>query len=341
MGDRRDLFPLVEVMRNGIVESSHLGCAVIIDFKGTVIEEWGDSKRIIFPRSSIKMIQALPLIESGALKNFGLGGTEVALACASHQGSIYHTSAIEKWLSIIGIDEKDLRCGIQPPSAASDRKVLRDLGKDFSQLNNNCSGKHAGFLTVSKFLNYDPDYIDVDHPLQKEIRSLLSELSGEEIDKFGMDGCSAPNFMCSVKGLALAMAKFSAPSRVGITRINAMNFVMESMYANPYLVAGRNRACTELMEASKKPIIVKTGAEGVFLASVPDKKIGVALKILDGSTRASEAAITTILVRLGVLNRQHPLVKKRLLRIIRNWNDYQTGVVTPSERFWAKGARIG
>ena len=140
---------------------------------------------------------------------------------------------------------------------------------------------------------------------------------------------------------AILDEKFSAPSRVGITRINAMNFVMESMYANPYLVAGRNRACTELMEASKKPIIVKTGAEGVFLASVPDKKIGVALKILDGSTRASEAAITTILVRLGVLNRQHPLVKKRLLRIIRNWNDYQTGVVTPSERFWANGARIG
>jgi len=340
MANRQDLFPLIEVLRNGFVESFHLGSAIIVDSDGTIIKGWGDYEMLIFPRSAVKMIQSLPLIESGALKSLGLGKEEVALACASHQGSKYHANKIKKWLSVIGLDKNDLKCGVQPPSASSDREILRKLEKSPSQLNNNCSGKHAGFLTVNKFLNFPQNYIDVNHPLQKEIRNILSELSGEEIINYGMDGCSAPNFMCSIKGLALAMAKFSCPRKLGAVRSKAINFARESMYMNPYLVAGKNRACTELMQASQNPIIVKTGAEGVFLAAVPEKKVGIALKVFDGSSRASEACIASILVRLGALDQEHPLVKKRLFSEIKNWNGFQTGVVKPSTQFWENGSLI-
>ena len=340
MLNKLNSIPLVEVLRNQIVESLHFGIAVIVDYEGNIIAEWGDSDTLIFPRSAMKMIQALPLVESGAIKEFSLGKKEVALACASHQGSLLHTEIIESWLAQVGCNEMDLRCGVQPPSSSYDRQNLRDMGLDFTQLNNNCSGKHAGFLTLSQFYNFSHDYIEVRHPVQKKVRTTLEELSEEKIRKHGTDGCSAPNFMCSIKGLAKALGKFSYPESLRLSQRRAIHFLTESMYTYPELVAGKNRACTELMLASNVPIIVKTGAEGVFVAAVPQKKVGVALKIFDGSTRASEAAIAAILVKLGALDQEHPLVKKRLFRPIQNWNGDQTGVVRPVNEFWANGTPI-
>lgn len=340
MDMKTNFFPMVEVLRGSYVESVHSGSAIVVGPKNEIIAEWGDTKKLIFPRSSMKMVQAIPFLESGAVQKYRLGFEQVALACASHQGSLRHTGIIKNWLSEIGSVESDLRCGIQPPSASFDREALRELGEKPTQINNNCSGKHAGFLTFNKYFNFDPEYNAVDHPLQRKIRDIFQELTNEEINKHGIDGCSAPNFMCSLKGLATAMTKLADPKILGLTRRNAVNLLLESMYTFPHLVAGTGRACTELMLAADCLTICKTGAEGVFVAVLPKKKLGIALKIADGSTRAAEASITAILVRLGVLNKDHPAVGKRLFSQIKNWNGSVVGQVRPTDKFWHNGKKL-
>ena len=233
-----------------------------------------------------------------------------------------------------------MRCGGQPPSDKHDRHRLRERGEKPTELNNNCSGKHAGFLTYCKYHKLSFEYDHVDHRIQKEIKKVFGELSGETIEKYGIDGCSAPNFMCSLRGMGSAMFHLAESSSLGKSRAKSINTILNSMYSFPNLVAGTGRACSELMLAADLLTIVKTGAEGVFVAVIPEKKLGVALKILDGSTRAAEAAIVLILVRLGVLNKDHPAVTKRLFREIRNWNGKLTGRISPTDRFWDFGKKL-
>ena len=331
---------MVNVLRNNYVESCHFGSAIVIGPDNKTVFEWGDVDQKIFPRSAMKIIQALPLLESGAAESYKLGPKQIALACSSHQGSEVHTSLIKEWLKNIGLTEKYLRCGVQPPSDKLDRHELRERGEKPTELNNNCSGKHTGFLTYSKYHKLSFEYDHVNHPIQKGIKMVLSELSNENIERYGVDGCSVPNFMCSLRGLGSAMFRLSDFKSLGRIRSKSTSTILESMYSFPELVAGRGRACSELMLATDSLTVVKTGAEGVFVAVIPEKKLGVALKILDGSTRAAEAAIAMILVRLGVLNKDHPAVTKRLFREIRSWNGKLTGYVIPTDRFWDSGKKL-
>ena len=336
----KNLFPMVEVLRNDHVESIHFGSAVVIGPGNELISQWGDIDRLIYPRSAMKMIQAIPLLDSGAVENYQLGGKLIALSCSSHQGSVAHTSLIKKWLSGLDLTEKNLRCGVQPPSDKLERQRLREQGEQPTEFNNNCSGKHAGFLTYSKYHKLSLEYDHIDHKKQKEIKKVFEELSEETIRKYGIDGCSAPNFMCSLKGLGSAMFQLANAGRLGKVRSKSIGTILTSMYNFPDLVAGNGRACTELMAACDSLTIVKTGAEGVFVAILPKQKLGVALKILDGSTRAAEAAIALILVRLGVLDKGHPAVTKRLFSQIRNWNGKLTGYVNPTDKFWELGKKL-
>lgn len=303
---------LVEVWRGGMVESVHRGHAVICDAGGAVVQAWGDPDAVIFPRSSCKMIQALPLLESGAADAAGLGAQELALACASHEGGAIHTVRVGAWLDALGLGEDDFRCGPELPRDTEAREaMIRGFGTP-CQIHNNCSGKHAGFLTLARHLKAGPEYVEPDHPVQAACRAAFEEVTGEASPGFGLDGCSAPNFATSLQGLARAMAFFAvAPGRED-TRARAATRLMRAMAEFPELVAGEGRACTELMRAMGGKVAIKTGAEGVFVAMIPEKKLGVALKITDGTTRASEAAIAAILVKLGVLEAGHPAALKRL-----------------------------
>ena len=333
-------FPMVKVLRNDFIESIHFGDAIVIGPDENVLIEWGDPNKIIFPRSALKIIQAIPLLESGAASRYNLGEKQVAIACSSHQGSLMHTEIIKNWLQKISLSEEDLKCGIQPPSDRSQRQNLIDSGQKPSVLHNNCSGKHVSFLTFARHNNLSLEYNDVDHPLQQKIRMVLEELSGETIKDYGVDGCSAPNFRCSLRGLATAMYALTDTQRLGSTRGKSVKAILKGMYNYPLLVAGSGRACSELMMAIESPVIVKTGAEGVFVAVLPEKRIGVALKVLDGSTRASEAAIALILVRLGMLSQDHPSVIKRLFCPIKNWSGKITGYIRPTEMFWDSGKKL-
>ena len=340
MNNTLPYFPMVQVLRNDFLESLHFGSAIVIGRDKTPLIEFGDVDRQIFPRSAIKMIQAIPLLESGAASYHRLPPQYLALACSSHQGSPMHTKSLKKWLIEIGLTVNDLKCGVQPPFDKEERQKLRDTGSKPSQLHNNCSGKHIGFLTYSKYHRMDLDYTHSDHPLQRKIQTVLEELSGESICNFGIDGCSAPNFMCSLRGLASAMYNLTEPKRLGTTRSKSVEAILQGMQNYPLLVAGEGRACSELMMAARTPIIIKTGAEGVFVAVLPKNRIGVALKIVDGSTRAAEAAIALILVRLGVLSEDHPTVRKRLFCEIRNWDGRLTGKISPTDLFWDSGKKF-
>ncbi|MFT4150607.1 MAG: asparaginase [Paracoccaceae bacterium] len=323
--------PMVELWRGGMLESTHLGHAVICGPGGQIVESWGDPATIIFPRSSCKMLQALPMVESGAAA--GLTEAQLALSCASHQGAALHTGMVARWLEEMDLPESALRCGAHEPGDRDERDRLIIAHEGPCQLHNNCSGKHAGFLHMNRHIGGDAEYVDIDHPLQRLIRQGFEEVTAEPSPGYGIDGCSAPNFATSVHGLARAMAAFANAREDGDSRERAMHRLTRAMASFPELVAGEGRACTELMRAMGGRVAIKTGAEAVFVAIIPEKRLGIALKIADGGTRASEAAIAALLVRLGVLDPDHPATKKRLDTPQINWRGIRTGELRLSPGF--------
>lgn len=325
--------PMVELWRGGLLESTHLGHAVICDERGEIVEAWGDPQAVIFPRSSCKMLQALPLIETGAAHDVGLTDRQLALACASHEGAALHVNAVKGWLDTIGLAEPDLRCGSHEPYDRTERTHLIEAHEGPCQLHNNCSGKHAGFLTVNRHIKGGSEYVEVDHPLQKAVKDAFEEVTGETSPGYGIDGCSAPNFATSVHGLARAMARFAAAREDGDGRERAMHRLTRAMATHPEMVAGEGRACTELMRAMGGKVAIKTGAEAVFVAIIPELKRGIALKVTDGGTRGSEGAIAALLVKLGVLDPDHPATLKRLGAVQKNWRGIETGEIRAAAGF--------
>ncbi|SOB95015.1 asparaginase [Rhodobacter maris] len=315
---------MIELWRGGLLESVHAGHAVVWG-PGGPEWVWGDGQAVIFPRSSCKMIQALPLVESGAADAAGLSPRQLALSCASHSGAKLHAEAVTEWLSALGLGEPDLRCGAHVPRDPEAFRHFTCTEEKPCQIHNNCSGKHSGFLTLNKHLKAGPDYVEIDHPVQLAVRAAFEDVTGAEVAGWGIDGCSAPNFACSVGALARAMQFFAAANPEGTIREAAAARLAAAMRVFPEMVAGEGRACTKLMRATGGKVAVKTGAEGVFVAILPEQKRGIALKISDGATRASEAAITAVLVHLGALAPDHPVVAELLPPVQRNWRGLATG----------------
>jgi L-asparaginase II len=315
---------LVEVWRGPFLECKHRGDAVVVNARGDVMEAWGDPSIEILPRSSSKILQALPMVESGAADAFGLTSEQLALACASHDGNPMHTEGVQMWLSGLGLGVDDLRCGAHWPTGRKTANALVKADEKPCQFHNNCSGKHSGFLTLNKHLGGDAEYVDINHPVQKAALAVFEEATGENSRGYGIDGCSAPNFATSLRGLATAMARMGAGTRgEGSLRL------IEAMAKHPMLVAGEGRACSELMTAMGGRVVVKTGAEGVYTAILPEQGLGVALKIEDGATRAAECVIAALLVRLGVADLDHPMVRKRLSPPIKNAAGLVAGGIRP------------
>ena len=317
---------LAEVYRGDFLESVHFGHAVVARPDGTVVDSWGDPHCIILPRSSAKMLQALPLVESGAAKH--LSPQQLALACSSHSGEERHVRMIRKWLKDLNLTEGALRCGPEP---SRDRHLLEEMirdGQPATPAFNNCSGKHTGFLTFAAHMNAGSDYTEPDHPVQKAARAAMEEMTGVDCPGYAIDGCSAPNFATSVRGLACAMAKFAVAGQESGSRDQSAAALRDAMIAHPELVSGKGRTCADIMVAANGRVAVKTGAEGVYVAIIPDLGIGLALKVADGASRASQLAIVGLLVRLGALDPRHPIVARYLQRPIINW----AGIVTGFER---------
>lgn len=286
---------LVEITRGTLVESVHRGSLVIADADGDIRFARGDVQSLIAPRSALKPLQALPLVESGAADAFSVSDEEIALACASHSAEPMHVTRVAAWLKRIGCSEADLACGPHLPYDEKVRSAMLVHGEAPCKLHNNCSGKHTGFLTLALHLGAGPvSYIHADHPVQVAVAETIRRLSGAEDLPWVVDGCAAPNFLLSLTGFARALARMAGGRTKGAKRI------FEAMTTHPELVAGTGRACTALMAGCHGRAAVKFGAEGVYAAIIPESGLGVALKIDDGTPRAAETAMAAVLAGLGV-----------------------------------------
>ncbi len=317
--------PMAEIWRGPFLESKHNGHAVICDDSGQIVEAWGDPDKIVLSRSASKMIQALPLLQSGAADEAGLTARQFALACASHSSMPIHVNLVEEWLSALGLSEGDLRCGAHYPFDRESEASMIAAQERPTQCHNNCSGKHSGFLTLTRHLGAGSEYIEEDHPVQKAVLEQFERVTGEVSPGFGVDGCSAPNFASTLQGMARAMAHFAAsPDDSAEARLH------QAMRLHPEYVAGDGRACTDLMRAMGGKVAIKTGAEGFYTAILPELKFGIALKIEDGTTRAAECAIAAILVKQGVLEPDHPATLSLMNAPIKNRRDVTTGYIRPA-----------
>jgi L-asparaginase II len=325
---------LVETTRGGMVESRHRGSAVVCDAAGRVVMAWGDPGKPIYARSALKPLQALPLVTSGAADAFGLGPAELALACASHHGEPIHVERVQNWLARARLSERDLECGAPRPADLAAADALVRAGAAPSQLHNNCSGKHAGFLTTARHLG-EPTrgYIAWDHPAQRRVIAAVEAMSGLDLSQAprGIDGCGIPVVAIPLSGLARAMARMADPADVPPALAAASQRLLAAMAAEPLMVSGSTGFATALLRAAGAEVCAKPGAEGVYAAALTRQKLGLALKIEDGAGRASEVALAAILLRLGALDAAAvAALGERLRPPVRNVAGLTVGEVRPA-----------
>jgi L-asparaginase II len=301
---------LVEVRRGAIVESRHRGVIVVADPDGHVIRSLGDDALITSTRSTIKPIQAIPFVTSGAADHFSVDERELAVVCGSHEGEQIHTETVAGMLARAGLDESALRCGAHAPYNQETARKLEASGQPFSQLHNNCSGKHTGMLmtAVLRGLPLD-DYVSAEHPVQREIVSTLARMADlDENLPTAIDGCSAPTFGVLLRSLAVAFARLINPPDADSPSTVAAHRIVAAMINHPEMVGGtKGRFDTELLRAGHGKLVCKVGAEAAYSVGVlPCERFprgaGLAIKMEDGSYRGLGPTVVETLAQLGVLN---------------------------------------
>lgn len=292
---------LVEILRGEQVESVHRGAVAVCDAAGRALLELGDVARPIFPRSAVKAIQALPLMESGAADTLRFGDRELALACASHRGEAAHVELARAMLAGAGLDESALECGSHWPGNHDATVMLARSGGMPTALHNNCSGKHSGFLCACTHIGLEHQgYVAFEHPYQATIREVMEDVTEAPHDagNSAIDGCSIPTYAIPIRNLALGFARMATGERLSAGRARAAKRLLSACMAEPFFVSGSEAADLSLMQAAPGRIFVKTGAEGVYCAAIPELGLGIALKCDDGAGRAAEAMVATVLSRL-------------------------------------------
>jgi L-asparaginase II len=322
---------LVEVLRGALVESRHGGAIAVADADGRSVLTIGDVERPVYPRSAIKALQALPLIESGAADRFGLRPEELALACASHSGEPGHVAAVERMLTAAGLDAAALKCGAHWPLHQPSGQALARAGRKAGAVHNNCSGKHAGFLCAACAIEADREsYVEPGHPVQREVKAVLEDLAGATLaqDVCAVDGCSVPTWALPLAGLARALARFGSGQGLAPARQKAAERLRAAVAAHPWHVAGTGRFCTELMQAFGARVFVKTGAEGVFCGALPQQGLGIAVKCDDGAGRAAEVMMAATIARF--LKSDAAALERFVRPTLRNWNGITVGRLRPT-----------
>ncbi|HEX4555748.1 MAG TPA: asparaginase [Xanthobacteraceae bacterium] len=326
---------LVEVTRGKLVESRHRGAVAVADADGAIVLGLGDVATPIFPRSAIKAVQALVLVESGGADRFGFGDEELALACASHGGEPGHVATVERMLAAAGLDASALACGAHWPLHQPSARALARAGGTASALHNNCSGKHAGFLCAACAMTADTrGYEAADHPIQRAVKAALEDLTGAAIsdEHRAIDGCAVPTWALPLAGLARAFARFGTGQGLAAGRAAAAARLRRACAAKPWFVAGSGRFCTELMAHFGERVFVKTGAEGVFCGALPEQGLGIAVKCDDGQGRAAEVATAAVIAGLLPLREHDGDFLARFVRPqLRNWNGTVVGGLRPTE----------
>jgi L-asparaginase II len=325
---------LVEVLRGSLVESVHRGSLAVFDADRQSVWELGDTTRPVFPRSAVKAIQALPLVESGAANAYGFGDRELALACASHNGEAAHTELARSMLVRAELSETALECGAHWPSYQAATVALARTGASPTSLHNNCSGKHAGFICVCCHAGIDyRSYVAAGHKLQEMVREAMEDVTGAAHGpgNRGTDGCSIPTYAVPLKNLAIGFAKMATGQGLSPARAKAARRLFAACMAEPFHVAGTGRADTALMQAAPGRTFVKVGAEGVYCAAVPELGLGIALKCDEGAGRAAEIAISEVLASLFIKDEALAARLTELANpVLTNWNGMTVGSSRPT-----------
>ncbi len=291
---------LVDAVRGAMVESRHRGRFAVVDADGRTVEAGGDVDAPVFPRSCVKPLQAIALVECGAAARWNCTQAELAIACASHGGEQRHVATVGAWLARIGCTVADLECGAHMPSSAGAAEALIRAGAAPTNAHNNCSGKHTAMLAVCRHLG-EPTagYIAPEHPHQRRVVAVFEAMLGIDLSRAprGLDGCSLPQFGMPIAAIARAYARFAAPDKLPPARAAACRALADAIRAEPFMLAGSMRFCTRAIEACGGKAVVKTGAEACYIAAIPARGLGIALKIDDGAARAAEVAMGHLLLR--------------------------------------------
>ncbi|HTR12003.1 MAG TPA: asparaginase [Roseiarcus sp.] len=325
---------VAEALRGGRIESFHSGAGAVVDSAGRVVFAFGDVERPIYPRSAVKALQALPLVESGAADRLRLSGAEIALACASHSGEEKHVATASAMLKKAGRDESALECGVHWPASDAAARALARNGASPSQLHNNCSGKHAGFICLACAQGIDSmRYIAPNHPVQREVAAALADMTGAKVgeENRGVDGCSIPTYAIPLRALAHGFARFGTGEGLSESRALAAARIRKTVAAHPDMVGGAGRFDTEVMTILGSRAFVKSGAEGVLCAALPEKGVGLAVKAEDGAGRAAGVMLAALLRRFGEFDAsQDAELDPFVAPTLRNWNGFEVGVLRPA-----------
>jgi L-asparaginase II len=303
--------PMAEVRRGGILESLHHGVAVVADAQGRILQSWGDPAFVTFPRSSLKPFQAIPLVESGAADAAGLTEEHLALACASHSAEDFQVALVRGWLERLGLGESALVCGPDLPRAQADQIAVIRAGGDRSRVFHNCSGKHCGFLTLTKHIGAKPDYADPAHPAQRLYLEAFSELLGQDAARLprGVDGCGLPALALPMATMARGAARWAAAQVATDARRTAIRRLQSAIRTHPDHLSGRGSATGKIVRASQGRVLLKGGAEGYVVGFVPEEGLGIAVKLADGTSRAKMGVFAALLGRLGLADAAQALAE--------------------------------
>jgi L-asparaginase II len=335
-----DCVPLVEVTRGEIIESIHHGAFVVVRSDGSVVSSQGNINLLTYPRSSMKPLQALPIIETGTAEAFNLTDEEIAIFCASHTGTDMHRHVLEGIHQKIGLRESDLNCGVHWPADATTREAMKMEEIKPTAFCNNCSGKHTGMLAQAAFMKFDlKDYLNPQHPVQVKIKETLAEMVGMDAENIplGIDGCTAPIYGVPMVKMAQAIALMAEPRGLDPDRAFACKRIIRAMMSFPIMVAGPGTFDTDLMLAAKGKVFSKGGAEGYQVLGVMPGAVekgspgfGIAIKIADGDSRgrARQAVSLAILTELGVLTEDELKELKSYGNVsVKNWREIEVGKV--------------
>jgi L-asparaginase II len=313
------MFPLAAVTRNNYVESIHFGYICVSDSDGRIIYSLGDYKTQVYFRSSAKPIQAIPLVQSGAADAFGLSKKEISLACASHSGQEVHQQTVLEILSKLDLVEESLQCGIMQPYNEKERKRLEAEGKIPTSLHCSCSGKHAGMLALTKFRGCTlEDYNRKDHPIQREILEAVAEFTDMNPDSIplGVDGCGVPVYLLPINKIALSYARMvDYAQQTNHPYYKSCKRIIEAMMEYPEMVAGDYEFDTELMNVTNSKLIAKVGCEAVYCLGLMEKKLGICIKIIDGTERAIYPVVLQLLM-------DHDILTTEEYDKLKHWHNY-------------------